>query len=104
VLRTCLLVGLCACKACSHLYTAMPLMPPHGGMPALSPTLQDVRFAFKPRAAPRAAVLTFFITSLFAPQDVRFQAKSGRLLNRGKLNERGAITCYCRQCNGKVRP
>lgn len=38
------------------------------------------------------------------PQDIRFQAKSGRLLNRGKLNERGAITCFCRQCNGKVRP
>lgn len=40
-------------------------------------------------------------TNHLAGMDIRFQAKSGRLLNRGKLNERGAITCFCRQCNGK---
>ncbi|PRW56093.1 Nucleosome-remodeling factor subunit BPTF isoform A [Chlorella sorokiniana] len=40
-------------------------------------------------------------TNHLAGMDIRFQAKSGRLLNRGKLNERGAISCFCRQCNGK---
>ena len=39
-----LLVGLCACKTGSHLYTACPMTLPHGGMHALSPTPQDIRF------------------------------------------------------------
>ena len=36
------------------------------------------------------------------PQSVRFQNKAGRVLNRGLLNERGTITCYCKQCSGGV--
>lgn len=33
---------------------------------------------------------------------MRFQTKGGKILNRGKLNDQGSITCYCKQCNGEA--
>jgi len=36
-------------------------------------------------------------------QEVRFQTKSGRVLNHGKLSDTGGILCFCKHCGGKVR-
>lgn len=36
-----------------------------------------------------------------ANQEVRFQTKSGKVLNHGKISEAGGILCFCKHCNGK---
>ena len=42
-------------------------------------------------------VVAFFFALL---QEVRFQTKGGKILNHGRLNEAGSITCHCKQCGG----
>ena len=40
------------------------------------------------------------LSMMWCLQEVRFQTKGGKVLNHGRLNEAGSITCHCKQCGG----